>query len=398
MITDTVDTDTIRDRTAADAAIQESRSWLAGLDALHARIAHHFHRSEMRARARGYLAGLLGPVERKNGWQLAEHLGESGPQGVQRLLNAADWDADAVRDDLRAYVVEHLGEEEGILVVDETGFLKKGTKSAGVARQYSGTAGRRENQQIGVFVAYAAAHGYAFIDRALYLPEAWMQDQARRAEAHIPTEAEFATKGELACVMLARAFAAGVPARWVVGDTVYGGEELRHWLEQQERNYVLGVPCTHAIWTQGRQEEVQTLVAQLPAQAWGRLSAGEGSPGPRWYDWACLALPYEAAPGRAHWLLVRRSLSDPTDLAYYRVYGPADTSIAQMVRVAGTRWTVEEGFEQTKGEVGLDQYEVRRYDAWYRHITLALLAHAYLVSTRATASADGGKKGALLTS
>jgi SRSO17 transposase len=392
MTTDTVDT--IRDGTAEDRAVRESTGWLAGLDILHGRIAHRFHRSEMRTRVRRYLAGLLGPVERKNGWQLAEHLGEAGPQGVQRLLNAADWEADAVRDDLQAYVVEHLGDVEGVLVADETGFLKKGPKSAGVARQYSGTAGRRENQQVGVFLAYASARGYAFIDRALYLPEVWAGDAARRAEAHIPAEVGFATKGELACAMLARAFVASVPARWVVGDTVYSGDELRRWLEQHERNYVLAVPCTHAIWTQGRQEEAQTLVAQLPPEAWGRLSAGEGSQGPRLYDWACLALPYEGAPGRAHWLLARRSLSDPTDLAYYRVYGPADTAIAEMVRVAGTRWTIEEGFEQAKGEVGLDQYEVRRYDAWYRHITLALLAHAYLAVTRATAEADGGKKGA----
>jgi SRSO17 transposase len=392
----TADTrETIKEKTAEEAAVAVSSSWLSGLDALHGRIAHHFHRTEMRTRARRYLAGLLGSVKRKNGWQLAEHLGERGPQGVQRLLTAAGWDAEAVRDDLRAYVVEHLGDDEGVLVVDETGFLKKGTKSAGVARQYSGTAGRRENQQIGVFLAYATARGYAFIDRALYLPEGWAQDAARRAEAHIPAQVGFATKGELAAALLARAFAAGVPVRWVVGDTVYGGEELRHWLEQQERNYVLGVPSTHGIWTQGRQQTVQDLVAALPAEAWGRLSAGAGSQGPRWYDWACLALPYAGTGGHAHWLLVRRSLSDPTDLAYYRVYGPKDTPVAEMVRVAGRRWTVEEGFEQAKQEVGLDEYEVRRYDAWYRHITLALLAHAYLEVTRTTARADGGKGGAL---
>jgi SRSO17 transposase len=393
MSTDTVDAESAQ--TAEDVAVLESRGWLAGLDALHARIGARFHRAEMRLRARRYLAGLLGPVERKNGWQLAEYLGEPGPQGVQRLLNAAEWDAEAVRDDLRAYVVEHLGDAEGILVVDETGFPKKGTKSAGVARQYSGTAGRRENQQIGVFLAYAAARGYAVIDRALYLPEGWATDRARREEAHIPGAVGFATKGELACAMLARAFAAGVPARWVAGDTVYGGEEVRRWLGQQGRNYVLAVPCTHGVWTQGRQEEVRTLVAAVPEEAWGRLSAGEGSQGPRWYDWACLALPYEVAPGRAHWVLARRSLSDPAELAYYRAYGPAGTPVEELVRVAGMRWTIEEDFEQAKGEVGLDQYEVRRYDAWYRHITLALLAHAYLAVTRATAQADGGKRGVL---
>lgn len=359
-----------------------------GLADMHARIAPRFRRREARDQARRYLEGLLRRVERKNGWQLAEALGERGPQGVQRLLNAADWDAEAVRDDLHTYVLEHLSDEpSGVLVIDETGFLKKGTKSAGVARQYSGTAGRRENQQIGVFLLYASAQGAAFIDRALYLPDEWVGDAARRAEAKIPEQVGFATKGELARGLLARAFAAGAPARWVVGDTVYSSDELRRWLEGQGRSYVLAVASSHAIWTRGHQVAVERLVEQVPADAWVRLSAGEGSQGPRWYDWACLALPYATAAGKAQWLLARRSVSDPSELAYYRVYGPADTPVVELVRVAGRRWTIEEGFEQAKGEVGLDQYEVRRYDAWYRHITLALLAHAYLEITRLTALA-----------
>jgi SRSO17 transposase len=357
-----------------------------GLAALHARIAPHFRRREARERARRYLEGLLGPSERKNGWQLAETLGEGGPQGMQRLLNAADWDAEAVRDDLRAYVVEHLADEQsGVLVIDETGFLKKGIKSAGVARQYSGTAGRRENQQIGVFLLYACARGAAFIDRALYLPDEWMGDTARRGEAHIPERVGFATKGELARELLARAFAAGVPARWVVGDTVYSGDEVRRWLEGQGRDYVLAVPSTPGIWTRAHQQTAEQLMGHLPRESWVRLAAGEGSQGPRWYDWACLRLSYATAPGKGQWLLARRSISDPTEVAYDRVYGPAETPVGEMVRVAGRRWTIEEGFEQTKGEVGLDQYEVRRYDAWYRHVTLALLAHAFLEVTRLTA-------------
>jgi len=361
----------------------------AGLAGVHARIAPRFCRREARERARRYLQGLLGRSERKNGWQLAEALGEGGPQGMQRLLNAADWDAEAVRDDLRTYVVEHLADEpSGVLVIDETGFLKKGSKSAGVARQYSGTAGRRENQQIGVFLLYASARGAAFIDRALYLPDEWLGDAARRQEAHIPEPVGFATKGELARELLARAFAAGVPARWVVGDTVYSGDEVRRWLEGQGRSYVLAVPSTHGIWTRAHQVAVERLVEQLPSNAWVRLSAGEGSQGPRWYDWACLRLPYATAAGMGQWLLTRRSVSDPTELAYYRVFGPADTPVGEMVRVAGRRWTIEEGFEQAKGEVGLDQYEVRRYDAWHRHVTLALLAHASLEVTRLTALAD----------
>jgi SRSO17 transposase len=368
------------------------------LDEVHTRIGGYFHRREMRERVRRYLAGLLGPVARRNSWQLAEAFGEAGPQGVQRLFTDADWDAEAVRDVLRRYIVAHLGDAtSGVLVVDETGFLKKGTKSAGVARQYSGTAGRRENQQIGVFLLYASDRGAAFIDRALYLPDEWVGDAARQEEAHIPADVAFATKGELARALLARAFAAGVPARWVVGDTVYSADELRRWLEGQGRSYVLAVPETHGLWTRGHQQTVERLVAALPADAWTALSAGEGSQGPRWYDWACLALPYAAAAGRAHWLLARRSRSDPTKLAYYRVYGPAETPVAEMVRVAGRRWTIEEGFEQAKGEVGLDQYEVRRYDAWYRYITLALLAHATLEVTRLSAHqghTQDGKGGA----
>jgi SRSO17 transposase len=374
--------------------------WRAGLEALHARIAGRFARLEVRERARRYLAGLLDRVERKNGWQLAEHLGEHGPQGVQRLLNAAHWDADGVRDDLRGYVVEYLGTPEGVLVIDETGFLKKGTKSVGVKRQYSGTAGRIENCQIGVFLAYASRQGRAFLDRALYLPEEWALDQKRRTEAGIPTAVSFATKGQLAQTMLARAFAAGVPAAWVTGDEVYGNAgRLRGWLEAQERAYVLAVSCDHLVWADGQQQRVDALFAALPAGAWQRLSAGEGSQGPRLYDWAWVPLPAAGTPSWARWVLARRSLSDPTELAYYRASGPERTRLPALVRVAGMRWAVEEGFERAKDLVGLDQYEVRRWGAWYRHITLALLAHAYLEVTRAHATAsaqEGGKKGALV--
>jgi SRSO17 transposase len=377
---------------------QEVEQWRAGLDALHARIAGRFKRAEVRERVRRYLAGVLDRVERKNGWQLAEHLGEHGPQGVQRLLNAAHWDADAVRDDLRRYVVEHLVTPDGVLVVDETGFLKKGTKSVGVKRQYSGTAGRVENSQIGVFLAYASAHGRAFVDRALYLPEEWAQDAARRAEAGVPAAVAFATKGQLAKAMLGRAFAAGVPAAWVTGDEVYGDDPgLRRWLEAQERAYVLAISCGRRVVAQGRHQRVETLFAALPANAWVRCPAGEGSQGPRLYDWAWVRLDAAVPADTAHWALARRSLSDPTDLAYYRAYGPTGTPLEEVVRVAGLRWAIEEGFERAKDLVGLDQYEVRRWGAWYRHMTLALLAHAYLEVTRAQATAapdqDGGKRG-----
>jgi SRSO17 transposase len=383
--------------TAAVAPVDElaavEASWAAALDGLHARIAPRFRRAEARGRVRQYLVGLLGPVARKNGWQLAEHLGEAGPQGVQRLLNGADWDADAVRDDLRAYVAAHLGDAQGVLIVDETGFLKKGVKSAGVQRQYSGTAGRRENCRVGVFLAYAAPRGCAFVDRALYLPEVWAEDAPRRAEAGIPAETTFATKGELARQMLERAFAAGLPAAWVVGDTVYGHEALRGWLAEQGRAYALAVPSDHGVWTAGEQVAASALVDALPADAWTRRSAGDGSQGPRLYDWACLALPYEAADGMAHWLLVRRGLGDPSARAYYRIHAPADTPVGAMVAAAGARWAIEVALEEAKGACGLDEYEVRRWDAWHRHITLALLAHAALVVARAGATA-GGEKGA----
>jgi SRSO17 transposase len=365
----------------------------AELTELQARIGPRFRRAEVRSRAGRFLEGLLANVPRKNGWQMAEELGEDGPRGVQRLLGEADWDEDAVRDDLRAYVVEHLGDTDGLLVMDETGFLKKGRKSAGVARQYSGTAGRRENSQIGVFLLYASHKGYAFIDRALYLPEEWTEDRVRCREAGIPDTVGFATKGELAQQMLVRAVAAQVPAAWVVGDTIYGYDALRLFLEEHDKNYVLAVPETHTVWVQGEPHSVGLLAALFPQEAWTVLSAGEGSKGERLYEWAWLRLPEEesASQGKLHWVLIRRSLSDPSERAYYRAYAPAETTLAELVRVAGSRWRIEEGYEQTKGEVGLDQYEVRGFRAWYRHVTLALLAHAILAVLRAQANEEEKK-------
>lgn len=250
--------------------------WTDALGELHAHIARRFRRPEVRGRVRRYLVGLLSHVERKNGWQLAEQMGEAGPQGAQRFLNAARWDADAVRDDLREYAVEHLGEEEsGVLIVDETGFLKKGEKSVGVARQYTGTAGKRENAQVGVFVVYASKKGAAFVDRALYLPREWAEDAERRAEAGVPEEARFATKGELAKEMLRRAFDAGVPARWVVADTVYGtARGMRGWLEERGRSYVLAVTGIQAVYHEGRQRQARTLAKHLLEESWFRASAG----------------------------------------------------------------------------------------------------------------------------
>lgn len=373
---------------------EEIASWQAGLDALHARIAGRFGRSEARDRVKRYLAGLLDRIDRKNGWQLAEHLGEAGPQGVQRLLNGADWDVDAVRDDLRAYVTEELGDPTGVLIIDETGFIKKGTKSVGVQRQYSGTAGRRENCQLGVFLNYASPTGRAFVDRELYLPQGWADDAERRREAGIPENVTFATKPQLARHMLDRAFTADMPVAWVAGDEIYGNDvDLRRWLEAEHRSYVLAVSCNHPLWHDGRQERADALIGALPDEAWGTRSCGAGSQGERLFDWACLQLPYETTVGMTQWLLARQSRSEPTEMAYFRAAGPPETPLSELVHVAGSRWAIEESFEDAKGVVGLDEYEVRNWTPWYRHITLVLLAHAYLEVTRRHASQDEGKKG-----
>jgi SRSO17 transposase len=290
--------------------------------------------------------------------------------------------------------VERLGDPAAVLVVDETGFLKKGDKSVGVQRQYSGTAGRIENSQVGVFLAYAGPDGHAFLDRELYLPQGWAEDGERRAEAGIPREVAFRTEPRVARAMLERALDAGVPAAWVTGDEGYGGDRrLRLWLEERDVPHVLAVKRTEPlVAVTGRglgQVPACELVAALPAAAWTTLSAGDGAKGPRRYDWARVPIRPLSDPDRGYWLLVRRGLADPTDLAYYVCYGPVATSLADLVRVAGARWAIEECLEEAKGEVGLDHYEVRRWDGWYRHVTLCLLAHAVLAVTRATAEKGG---------
>jgi SRSO17 transposase len=358
--------------------------WADGLRQLASRLARHFARSEPRQRVFAYLRGLLAPIERKNGWQLAEAAGDPTPDGVQEFLSRVHWDADAVRDDMREYVVEYLGEPQAVLVLDETGFLKKGTKSVGVQRQYSGTAGRIENCQIGVFLAYVSRRGHAFIDRALYLPESWAEDRARRAEAGVPETVEFHTKPELGRAMLERAFAAGVPCAWVVGDCVYGCDHrLRRSIVQHGRGYVLEVSSAQRLAS----KRVQAWAAEFAPEAWQRLSAGDGAKGPRLYEWAYRAFP-GGEPGWCQGLLVRRSLSKAEELAFYLTYAPETSRLSDLVRVAGLRWTIEVCFEEAKSEVGLDQYEVRRWDGWHRHITLALLAHAYLVVVRNQAAGE----------
>ena len=379
--------------------VLEAARWARGIEEVHRRIGARFYRSEPRRRALAYLKGLISPVERKNGWQLAEQAGDATPDGVQRLLYNYVWDSDLVRDDLRDYVVEHLGEAEGVLVVDETGFLKKGTKSVGVQRQYSGTAGRIENSQVGVFLSYATAQGRVLLDRELYLPQGWSEDVERRREAGVPEEVAFRTKPQLAQEMVARAVECRVPFRWVAGDTIYGSDrKLRRWLEQREIPHVLAVKSNEKLWAwteEGpRQVRADQLASQVEVGDWSLLSVGDGAKGPRVYNWAWVVIRPLREEGKGYWLLVRRSISQPEELAYYVCYGPAETTLEELVRVAGIRWTIEECFEEAKGQVGLDQYEVRKWEGWYRHITLAMLAHAYLAVVRIQANAGTeGKKG-----
>ena len=363
------------------------------MDELFGRVAGRFLRAEPRRRARAYLRGLLAPIAGKNGWTLAEVAGETTPDGMQRLLNAATWDVDGVRDDARDYAVEHLADGGGVLVVDETGFLKKGTKSAGVQRQYSGTAGRIENCQLGVFLAYATGKGRTLIDRELYLPKSWIADRERCREAAVPDTVEFATKPVLARAMLARALDAGVPARWVTADEAYGGDsKFRSWLEDQRIGYVVAVPRNQPIPATAGATRADFLTADAPPAAWKRRSCGQGAKGPRLFDWAVASLPvYDdtTPPGWRRWLLIRRSLTPNRrgehELAYYLCCAPTGTTDEDLIRVAGARWAVEDCFQTAKTEVGLDQYQVRRHDAWYRHITLAMLAHTYLAVTAAIA-------------
>jgi SRSO17 transposase len=383
------------------------RSWSGELNAVSERIAPRFARSEVRDRAHDYLRGLLSGTERKNSWQLAEVAGDATPYGLQHLLGRANWDADLVRDDLRDYAIEHLGADEGALIVDETGFIKKGDKSVEVKRQYTGTAGKTENCQVGVFVAYASRRGQAFIDRELYLPEEWAEDKERREQAGVPEQIGMRTKPQLAKEMLRRALAAGVAelAAWVVADSVYGdSRRLGMFLEEREQPYVLALSGKAHVWAGFYQHRVSEVLEALrrgeleSEESWKRLSAGEGSKGPRLYDWTRLPLNPPMQEGFERWLLVRRSIEDPDELTAYTVFAAEGTTLEELAQVAGSRWRVERGFEEAKGEVGLSHYEVRSWHGWYRHITLALLAHAFLAAIRARGQKDieaSQQKGAL---
>jgi SRSO17 transposase len=354
-------------------------AWAELFNEMFALIAGEFGQAAPRKRARSYLLGLLSQAERKNGWTIAELAGDVTPIGMQRLLNFYAWDADAVRDALARYVVRDLGHPAGVLVADETGFLKKGRKSAGVARQYTGTAGRVENCQVGVFLAYAAPDGSrALIDRELYLPEKWTADPGRCAQAGIPGDTEFQTKPALARTMVERAVKAGVPFRWFAADEVYGQNPgLRDWLEEQCIRYVMAVPCSQLITTAAGKLRADQLAGRVPGEGWQVLSCGDGSKGPRLYDWALIV-----TAASSHHLLVRRSLvpgeKGTLELAYFLCHAPGGAALAELVAVAGARWAVEDCFAEAKNETGLDHYQVRTWTAWYRHITLSMLAHAFL--------------------
>ncbi len=354
------------------------------VEAVVVRLGQHFRRPEAADHAADYLRGLLAEVERKNGWQLAERAGYVHPRGIQRVLDRYAWDADAVRDDLRAYVLPALADPRAILVVDETGFPKQGTHSAGVARQYCGTLGKRANCQVGVFLGYASPAGHVGLDRALYLPREWTDDRERCRAVGIPDEVPFQTKPQLALALVERALDAGVPAAWVVADEVYGSDsKFRGPLEARGQAYVLAVRGNQSVstWPPYGPPDLGTvtdLIAALPATGWRRLSCGEGAQGPRCYDWAYLPVRPALRDGWVHAVLARRHLERTDEIAYYLVYAPAETPVEEVVRAAGARWAIDDTFKLAKGQVGLDHYEVRSWHGWHRHVTLALLALAAL--------------------
>lgn len=373
--------------------------WRLHFEHLAERMGPYFGRSDLRRRATAYVRGLLGTVQRKNGWQLAEYVGDATPHGVQRLLGRASWDADKVRDELVRYAREHVLAEHdpGVLIVDETGFLKKGDKSVGVQRQYSGTAGRIENCQVGVFLALAGARGRALIDRELYLPKSWCEDEQRLRDAGVSEGvAGFATKPQLAQRMIERAHVAGLRPRWVLADEVYGSDsKTRRFLEARGQPYVLAVSEQQRLWQEARQQRVDGIAQQIPAQAWFPLSVADGAKGPRIYTWAAGRYGAPTETGMTRWLLIRRSVEAPQQHAYYLCAAPPEARAQDLAIAAGQRWLIECCFEAAKQETGLDEYEVRSLQGWYRHITLSMLALALLAAIRTAATARPQKKAAL---
>ena len=368
--------------------------WSAALRDGKARVRLLFKHPSVAGSAAAFLDGLLGPERRKTGWMRAEAAGDPGPWRQQAVLGRGVWDADALRDVVRDDALETLASPEAVLVIDETGFLKQGKASCGVARQYTGSAGKITNCQIGVFAAYVSEHGHALIDRRLYLPKNWTNDPARRAAAHVPDHVSFATKPAIAAAMIARAIAAGVPFSWVAADSIYGVGEVEMALRRAYKGYVLGVTGQHQFWSWGQRDPVsgtaEDIATALAPSAWVRLSAGVGTKGPRLYDWAYLELAtlpadtLDPALDESLWtrgLLIRRSLADGS-LAYFTTWCPAGTPIATLVAVEGRRWAIEDAFETAKTELGLAHNETRSWHGWHRHVSLVMLAFAMLAAVR----------------
>jgi SRSO17 transposase len=374
---------------AAGHSVDPSR-WLAGLDDLLGCVAARIHRVEPRLRLRRFILGMMAGLPRTNCWSLAEHAGEACPRGMQRLLSSASWEADEVLNDVRDWTLTHLGDDQAILVIDETGDLKKGAATVGVQRQYTGTAGRIENSQVAVYLTYASDKGHALIDRALYLPKSWTEDAERMSGAGVPGETVFATKPALAQDMITDAVAAGARAAWVAGDEVYGGDsKLRRHVRKAGLGYVLAIAKDHQIITGIGARRAVDLAVRLPKQSWQRLSAGRGSKGERWYDWALIDTTDEAvdpaatSTGGHHWLLIRRNRTTG-EYAFYRAYSPTPVPLKALVRVAGRRWTIEESFAASKELAALDEHQVRTWTSWHRWTALAILAHAFLSVMAAT--------------
>jgi SRSO17 transposase len=362
--------------------------WGDALDELQAQIGPALGRLETRTSAGMFITGLLSGAERKTGWMLAEEAGLERPYRMQSLLGRSAWSAEALRERVQDYTMAALEDAGGVLVVDETGFLKKGGHSVGVARQYSGTAGRIENCQVGVFLGYASRYGHALIDRRLYLPQAWADDGERRGKASVPEDVAFATKPAMARDMIARALDAGISCAWVLADSLYGSDyRLRRMLEDRAQPYVLAVRSNQHLRFLSEEGLVQTdpalLAAELAAEDWQALSAGEGAKGPRLYHWARIPLNWTTQGGFERWLLFRRSIRNGNEIAYYFAHARQGTSLAELAGAAGLRWTIEECFLRAKDDLGLDHCEARSWHGWHRHMTLVMAAAAFLAKLAA---------------
>jgi SRSO17 transposase len=362
--------------------------WERELAGFKARLAPVFARRELRETFGLFVDGLLSGIGRKTGWLMAEQAGLERPYRMQSLLGRSRWDAEGLRDAVRAYVVQALGDAGGVLIVDETGFVKKGEHSVGVARQYSGTAGRIENAQVGVFLAYASRFGQALIDRQLYLPEAWTKDKERRAKAQVPDEVAFATKPQIAREMIASTLDAGVPCAFVVADALYGSDSrLRRMLEGRGQPYVLAARSNQCLrfWTEDGldQTDPANLADALDEDGWAVHAAGEGSKGLRLYDWARISLPWVCDPRFERWILIRRNRRAPAERAYYFCFAAAGTTLAELAGAAGLRWAIEECFERAKDDLGLDHCEARSWHGWHRHMSLVMAAAAFLAKLAA---------------